>query len=129
MSINSSGEPRSPRRKNLKLNGETTVENNQGKSWDQVEHIGKVEVDNTLPVGGIRPVSSSDLQVVETRNVMGIRPVTGHSFEIAHTMNQSGTRPVGTSDLVIYETYSAMGNRPIASNTIDDPESLMGFLD
>ncbi|MBW4591461.1 MAG: hypothetical protein KME46_00675 [Brasilonema angustatum HA4187-MV1] len=139
MSITSSGEARSPRRKNVKLNGETTVENNQGKSWDQVEHssdqqnqvelLGEVKVDNTLPVGGIRPVSSSSLQVVETRNVMGIRPVTGHSFEIAHTMNQSGTRPIGTSDLVIYETYSAMGNRPIASNTIDDPESLMGFLD
>ncbi|NMG22173.1 hypothetical protein [Brasilonema bromeliae] len=139
MSITSSGEVRSPRRKNLKLNGETTVENNQGESWDKVEHSsdqqtrvelpGKLEVHDTLAISGIRPVSSSDLQVVETKNIMGIRPTTANTFHVVDTLNMSGARPIGSSDLVISETYSVMGNRPIASNTIDDSESLMGFLD
>jgi len=30
---------------------------------------------------------------------------------------------------VVSENYSIFGNRPIASNTIDDSEVLMGFLD
>jgi hypothetical protein len=139
MSITSSGEARSPRRKNLKLNGETTVENNQGESWDKVEQSneeptrvqlpGKLEVHDTLAISGIRPVSSSDLQVVETKNIMGIRPTAANSFEVVDTLNLSGIRPIGSSDLVVSETYSIMGNRPVASNTIDDSESLMGFLD
>lgn len=139
MSITSSGEARSPRRKNLKLNGETTVEKNQGESWDKVEQSseqptrvqlpGKLEVHDTLAISGIRPVSSSDLQVVETKNIMGIRPTAANSFEVVDTLNLSGIRPIGSSDLVVSETYSIMGNRPVASNTIDDSESLMGFLD
>jgi hypothetical protein len=60
---------------------------------------------------------------------MGIRPTAANTFHTVGSVNISGTRPIGSSDLVISETYSVMGNRPVASNTIDDPESLMGFLD
>lgn len=38
-------------------------------------------------------------------------------------------RPVGSSNLEIYKTVNLSGIRPIASNDIDDPESLMGYLD
>jgi|GEM_PF-5280857 len=38
-------------------------------------------------------------------------------------------RPIGSSNLVIYKTVNLSGIRPIASNDMDDPESLMGYLD
>jgi hypothetical protein len=41
----------------------------------------------------------------------------------------SGHRPIAASHLQISETYAVMGNRPVASNEIDDPTTLMGFLD
>jgi hypothetical protein len=44
-------------------------------------------------------------------------------------MTISGNRPIAVSHLAISEMYSVMGNRPVASNEIDDPTALMGFLD
>ncbi|MBW4498341.1 MAG: hypothetical protein KME57_01805 [Scytonema hyalinum WJT4-NPBG1] len=141
MSMTSSSKAVSPRQKHLKLKGENTVENNQGKSLNtnnveqngdnskEIQLLGKLEVTDTLAISGIRPVTSSHLQVVETKNIMGIRPTAANTFHTVGSVNISGTRPIGSSDLVISETYSVMGNRPVASNTIDDPESLMGFLD
>jgi hypothetical protein len=50
-------------------------------------------------------------------------------MEISSTLAISGNRPIALSHLHISETYTVMGNRPVASNEIDDPETLMGFLD
>lgn len=139
--MSSSSKAVSPRQKHLKSKGENTVENNQGQSLNtnnveqngekskEVELLGKLEITDKLAISGIRPVTSSHLQVVETKNIMGIRPITANTFNIVGSLNMSGIRPIGSSDLVISEIYSVMGNRPVASNTIDDSEALMGFLD
>ena len=48
-------------------------------------------------------------------------------MEMSGSLTISGNRPIALSHLNITETYS--GNRPIASNEIDDPGTLMGYLD
>jgi len=60
---------------------------------------------------------------------MGLRPITAHTFNIVDSINLSGIRPIASSALVLSSTYSSMGDRPVASNTIDDSDSLMGFID
>ncbi|WP_013323236.1 hypothetical protein [Gloeothece verrucosa] len=83
---------------------------------------------DTLPGG--RPIEASHLKVVSTYNSVGAaRPVVASGMEIKGTLTISGDRPIAASHLVISETYTVMGNRPVASNEIDDPASLMGFLD
>lgn len=79
---------------------------------------------------GNRPVEASHLKVVSTyTSVGGLRPVTAGEMEISSTLTISGNRPIALSHLNISETYSVMGNRPVASNEIDDPTTLMGYLD
>ncbi|MFM1843108.1 MAG: hypothetical protein RLZZ490_1850 [Cyanobacteriota bacterium] len=48
-------------------------------------------------------------------------------MEMSGSLTISGNRPIALSHLKISETYS--GNRPVASNEIDDPSTLMGYLD
>jgi hypothetical protein len=77
-----------------------------------------------------RPVEASHLKVVSTyTSVGGERPVTASGMEVSGTLAISGNRPIAVSHLKISETYAVMGNRPVASNDIDDPATLMGFLD
>lgn len=79
---------------------------------------------------GNRPVEESHLKVVGTYNAVGgSRPIVASGMEVKGTLTISGHRPIAASHLKISETYSVMGNRPVASNEIDDPASLMGFLD
>ncbi|WP_414752796.1 hypothetical protein [Anabaena sp. CCY 9910] len=149
--------PRQKRAK-LKGETTVEVENNQGQSLNKeqvepstelsVEKSDKKEVLGTLAVSGIRPIAGSDLQVaetisvaglrpiststldvVETIDIMGLRPITAHTFNIVDSINLSGIRPIASSSLVLSSTYSSMGDRPVASNTIDDSDSLMGFID
>jgi hypothetical protein len=108
-------------------------DNNQGVKTEQANQSNnlsvQVESSNKLAIAGKRPISSGDLQVVETMNLMGIRPIAAHKMDVVNTINVSGIRPVASSALVVSQTYSVMGNRPVASNNIDDYEQLMGFLD
>lgn len=84
--------------------------------------------DEMLPGG--RPVEVSHLKVVSTYSSVGsARPVVSSGMEVSSTLAISGNRPIALSHLHISETYTVMGNRPVASNEIDDPETLMGFLD
>jgi hypothetical protein len=77
-----------------------------------------------------RPVEASHLKVVSTyTSVGGSRPVVSSGMEVSNTLAISGNRPIALSHLNISETYTVMGNRPVASNEIDDPTTLMGFLD
>ncbi len=77
-----------------------------------------------------RPIEASHLKVVSTyTSVGGSRPVTASGIEVSNTLTVSGNRPITVSHLKISETYSVMGNRPVASNEIDDPLTLMGYLD
>lgn len=85
------------------------------------------------PIGGIpgkRPVEASHLQIVSTYSTVGgTRPVVKSDLQIKGMLTVSGHRPIALSHLKISETYTVMGNRPVASNEIDDPISLMGFID
>ena len=75
-----------------------------------------------------RPVEASKLDIVSTYGAMGgTRPVGASLMEMSGSLTISGNRPIALSHLNITETYS--GNRPIASNEIDDPGTLMGYLD
>lgn len=75
-----------------------------------------------------RPIEASKLQVVGTYGAVGgTRPIGASLMEMSGSLTISGNRPIALSHLNITETYS--GNRPVASNDIDDPSTLMGFLD
>jgi hypothetical protein len=83
---------------------------------------------SNLPQG--RPVSPSEHQVADTFSAVGAeRPIFSSTLQVSGIIKSSGERPISASTLVISETYSLMGNRPIASNEIDDPNTLMGYLD
>lgn len=79
---------------------------------------------------GNRPIEAGHLNVVSTySSVGGERPIVSSGMDIIGTLAVSGNRPISASHLHISETYAVMGNRPVASNEIDDPTTLMGFLD
>jgi len=136
----------------MEANG-TQVEENQNKSGeehgqtqnDQEKEITALSVNEpkkkyaqglqlaTNSVGGLpgkRPVEASHLQIVNTySSVGGNRPVVKSGIKIKGMLTISGNRPITASHLKISETYTVMGNRPVAPNEIDDPISLMGFID
>ena len=75
-----------------------------------------------------RPIEASKLHIVSTYGAVGgTRPVGASLMEMSGSLTISGNRPIALSHLKISETYS--GNRPVASNEIDDPSTLMGYLD
>ena len=79
---------------------------------------------------GNRPIEAGHLNVTSTySSVGGERPIVSSGMDIVGTLAVSGNRPIVASHLHISETYAVMGNRPVASNEIDDPTTLMGFLD
>jgi hypothetical protein len=132
MTVSSNGRRASTRRRtNTAVKSSTKLENIKGESvsTDNVKDSAKQEVSGPLALPGQRPITSSDLQVVETMNIMGIRPIAANKMQVTDTINLSGIRPIAKSDLVVSQTYRVMGNRPVASNEIDDSFSLMGFLD
>jgi hypothetical protein len=100
----------------------------QDKSQETSKDIKLIHPTDALPNN--RPIEAGHLKVVSTyTTVGGERPVTASGMEVSGTLTVSGNRPIAVSHLKISETYSVMGNRPVASNEIDDPETLMGFLD
>lgn len=88
----------------------------------------KLSRDHGLPNN--RPVEAGHLEVVKTFTSVGsLRPITkGHNYAGSNLVI-SGSRPIAARTLQISETYSVMGNRPVASNQIDDPVVLMGYID
>ena len=78
-------------------------------------------------IEGNRPIGVSNIQVLDTVAIMGNRPIASSQLEIHEMMTYSGNRPITTSSLDIYDFL--MAGRPIASNDIDDPDTLMGYLD
>ena len=85
---------------------------------------------STALLPGNRPIESKHLEVVSTYGSMSsIRPVIKSGLEIKGVMTISGNRPIVASHLHISESYTVMGSRPVASNQIDDPLLLMGYLD
>ncbi|NJK60627.1 MAG: hypothetical protein HC918_10830 [Oscillatoriales cyanobacterium SM2_1_8] len=90
-------------------------------------YAGTLVVSETYSIAGsIRPVQASRQRVLE---MMGDRPIMASGLDISDTFRSSGLRPIGAASLVISESYRSMGDRPVASNQIDNPVMLMGFLD
>lgn len=97
---------------------------------DKTDEEKGLKLAHTEALPGNRPVEASHLKVVSTyTSVGGMRPVTASGMEVTGTLAISGNRPIAASHLQVHETYTVMGNRPVASNEIDDPATLMGFLD
>lgn len=79
---------------------------------------------------GRRPIEPSQLTVASTfRSVGSDRPIFASQLQTVGDFYSSGVRPIGASAIQVSQTYSVMGNRPVASNEIDDPATLMGFID
>lgn len=98
------------------------------KNKNESKGLQLMEEPDRLP--GNRPIEASHLRVVNTYSAVGgTRPVISSGMEVSGTLAISGNRPIAVSHLNISETYSVMGNRPVAPNEVDDPETLMGFLD
>ena len=76
-----------------------------------------------------RPISLSNMDVVDSLSSAGMRPIMSSLFEISTTDSLPGHRPVAVSTLEISDLDTLPGHRPIASNDIDDPYTLMGYLD
>ena len=88
----------------------------------------KMRPDSDLPQN--RPVTVSKLAIAETFGAVGgERPIFASSLQVRGTIDSSGLRPISAGNLAISEVYTSMGNRPVASNDIDDPDALMGYLD
>ncbi|MEB3278345.1 MAG: hypothetical protein VKK42_05410 [Lyngbya sp.] len=91
----------------------------------------QIQVAQSAMIMPNRPIEESHLEVVGT--IMGNRPifktesVSGISFvQSEDAVGAMANRPVATTHLQI---TSMMANRPIASNQVDDPYALMGYLD
>ncbi len=113
---------------NLEANGTQTEEETKTDKEEQKTLALSVPQKTLLP--GNRPVEPSHLQIVHTYSSVGSsRPVTKGDIKVSNTMVISGNRPISLSNLQVSETYVVMGNRPVASNEIDDPITLMGYLD
>jgi hypothetical protein len=77
-----------------------------------------------------RPIEPSHLQIVSTYSSVGSnRPVAKGNIDFNSSLVISGNRPIAVSTLKISDSYSVMGNRPVAPNEIDDPSTLMGYID
>lgn len=100
----------------------------KGESETTSGGLKRLEQPRRLPNN--RPIEASHLKIVSTyRAVGGSRPVAASGMDVSGTLAISGNRPIALSHLNISETYTVMGNRPVASNEIDDPNTLLGYLD
>lgn len=109
----------------LESQNQTENGNSEGK-----EALALKVANNSSLLPGNRPIEPTHLQIVNTYSSVGsARPVIKSDLEIKGTLTISGTRPIIASHLNISKDYQIMGHRPVASNQIDDPYTLMGFLD
>ncbi|MGB3694775.1 MAG: hypothetical protein WA865_22930 [Spirulinaceae cyanobacterium] len=109
---------------------EETKETKQPLELETQAPTGAIELSPKMTLVGNRPVEASHLELSDNFVAGGhMRPVVKSDLEIVATMSSSGIRPITASHLNISETYRVMGNRPVASNEIDDPTTLMGYLD
>lgn len=98
-----------------------------------------VQIVGTFVDGGIRPIGASDSHLVEPDYHYGNRPIAANYPEVTSLVHLEDAplfygRPVAANypDVarrVNLENAETFYNRPIASNDIDDPITLMGYLD
>lgn len=106
------------------------------ENWENQEHEqsnqSALELANksTFLMYGNRPVEPSHLEISSTYTTVGsLRPITKSGLDIKGMLTLSGRRPIVASHLQISQEFTVMGNRPVASNHIDNPLLLMGYLD
>jgi hypothetical protein len=87
------------------------------------------EADGPRYVLGIRPIEPSHLEVLDITTIPGHRPIFASHLQVVNSDLLPGHRPIMASDPELLNAPMLMMNRPIASNEVDDPETLMGFLD
>jgi hypothetical protein len=91
----------------------------------------QIQVANMAMIMPNRPIEHSTLEVTGT--LMGNRPIVKADSALSVTLIQPeettgvmANRPISATHIQI---TGMMMNRPIASNQIDDPNTLMGFID
>jgi hypothetical protein len=114
---------------NLETNGNQVHEEEKSENGQNREALTlSVQKGSLLPQN--RPIEPSHLQIVSTYDSVGShRPVTKGTVDFNSSLAISGNRPIAVSTLKISESYNVMGDRPVASNEIDDPSTLMGYID
>lgn len=80
-------------------------------------------------VFGIRPIEPSNLEVIDTDRIPGHRPIFASHLHVIDTDSLPGHRPIVASDPALMHGSMLPGYRPIAANQVDDPQTLMGYLD
>jgi hypothetical protein len=109
---------------------ETQEVNNTEQNSEQKEVVALKLATTSALLPGNRPVEPRHLQVVSTYGAAAcLRPVMKSGLHIKKSIMISGNRPITATHLVISETIKILGNRPVAPNEIDDPVTLMGYLD
>ncbi len=109
---------------NVDTNGSQVAE---AETENQSTALSVKQIDTLLPQN--RPIEPSHLEIVRTYTSVGSnRPVTKGTVHFNSSLTISGNRPIAVSTLKVSDTH-ILGNRPIASNEIDDPATLMGYLD
>lgn len=98
-----------------------------------------VQIVATFTDGGIRPIGASDSHLIESDYHYGNRPIAANYPEVTSLVHLEDAplfygRPVAANypdvaHRVNLESAEIFYNRPIASNDIDDPITLMGYLD
>jgi|GEM_PF-1967200 len=98
-----------------------------------------VQIVGTFIDGGIRPIGASDSHLVESDYHYGNRPIAANYPEVTSLVHLEEAplfygRPVAANypdvaHRVNLENAEIFYKRPIASNDIDDPITLMGYLD
>jgi hypothetical protein len=111
--------------------------------WNRPIMPDDMEVVGTIQSAGIRPIAASHLSIYGT--LMGGRPIESNALKVADMVGDSPIfyndvqmiegdngifgRPIMVSDPALMNAEAGYGSRPIASNQIDDPRALMGFID
>lgn len=78
---------------------------------------------------GIRPIEPSHLEILDITTIPGHRPIFASHLQVVNSDLLPGHRPIMASDPELLNAPMLMVNRPIASNEIDDPLTLMDYLD
>jgi hypothetical protein len=92
------------------------------------EESSSIEVAQPRFFMGNRPIEPSNLHIFGMTAV-GNRPVFSSEMEIVSSDLLPGHRPIVASSADLLNAHMVLGNRPIASNELDDPLTLMGYLD
>jgi hypothetical protein len=88
-----------------------------------------IELSNVRTFLANRPIARTDLRVIDSIAIPGNRPVFASNLQILDTDTLPGHRPIMASNPSLMNANHLLGNRPIASNDVDDPLTLMGYLD